>query len=177
MTTTRLSTLAACVAGFLLILGLMTIARGGGVDAGPPEVGAASAEPAAAAPAPASAATPDDSDVLADQLRDVLAGDNLGRAIASVMLIGLVFVVRKYGTSGLPIVGWRFLPSWFGTDRGGVALTFALAVAGAIGHALAADAPVDFKLFESALLVGLTAIGGYVGLRRLWKPKDAGAPV
>lgn len=115
-----------------------------------------------------------DEGVLVDAIGDVIRGDGLGRAVAVIALVGLVWLVRRFGPAmTVPIVGWRLLPAWFSTDRGGVVLTFSMAFLGAIGHAVAADVAVNLGLFWSALLVALTAIGGYAGARRLLWPKDA----
>ena len=117
-----------------------------------------------------------DSDLVRDQFALVLAGDNIARAIAIILLIGLVYVVRRWGRAELPVVGWKLLPAWFATDRGGVVITLALSFLGAIGHALAASSPVNVELFEAAVLTAVGAAGGYVAIRRmLWPPDKAAA--
>jgi hypothetical protein len=113
-----------------------------------------------------------DARIVEDSLRDVVAGDHRGRAIAIVLLIGAVYCFRRWGRAPLPWVGWKILPAWFGSDRGGVVLTLSLAFIGGIGHALAAGAPVNLSLFEAAFMTALAASGGYVGIRRLLWPPD-----
>ena len=57
-------------------------------------------------------------------------------------------------------------------DRGGVIAVFVLAFGGALATAWVAESPLDLKLATTAASIGLMAIGGYTGLKRLIWPKD-----
>jgi hypothetical protein len=82
---------------------------------------------------------------------------------AGLALIGVVWAGRRWGGALLP---------WLKTDRGGVALVLATSTLGALGTAWAAGAAPDGKAALAALQVGLLAIGGYTGLRKLIWPAD-----
>lgn len=140
-------------------------------DGGPGAI-AADVEPPPPVSVPAAPTPPDDADVIKDAFGDVVSGDGRARAIVVILLIGVVYCLRRWAKAPLPWVGWRILPAWFGTDRGGVVLTLVLGFAGAIAHALYADASVDLNLFEAALMVAITAAGGYATVRRMLWPPD-----
>lgn len=117
---------------------------------------------------PTSKATAEESDVH-EAFDDVVAGKNYARALASLLLIGVVWLFRKKGVSFIPGAVGKFLA----TDRGGVLVTLALAFFGALAHALMSSAAISVSLFWAAAMVAVGAIGGYAGLRRLLWPKDA----
>lgn len=160
-------------------------------DAGAPEVVAVDANvdagadtkvtPAApAAPDTTKGAPPappsDDLSVLRKAYDGIVHGDNKWRALAVFLLIGFVFMTRRYGGTPIPVINYPFLPpklyAWFTTDRGGVVLVFMLASMGALGHALAADIAWSFVLVENAVMIGISAAGAYVMARRLANPPD-----
>ena len=87
-------------------------------------------------------------------------------AVTAAVLIAIVWVARKSWALGR----WAF----FKTDRGGVIMAFGLALIGGYGHAVAAthDLTPDFATLKAVAMTALTAIGGYVGLRRLIWPPD-----
>ena len=72
----------------------------------------------------------------------------------------------------LGIGKFRDKVSWFKGDRGGTLLVGGLALLGGLASALAADQSIDFSLLTGAIGVGLTAIGGYTGVKKLIWPSD-----
>ncbi len=56
---------------------------------------------------------------------------------------------------------------WFGTDAGGTMFTFLVAAIGAISTTLVAGQSLSALTAQAALGVGVVAIGGYTGLRKL----------
>lgn len=97
----------------------------------------------------------------AAQLLDAIR-DRDWRLVVSLALIGIVFLARRFGRRLKYLRG----------DRGGVLLTFAVASLATVSATLAADEPFRFESVLAALSMGLTAIGGYVGVRRLLWPRD-----
>jgi hypothetical protein len=153
------------------------------VDAGIPSVdaGAVSVDtgPATAPPATIPTFPPppgDEMSTLRQAYYGVAHGDNKWRALAALLLVGMVYMTRRYGGSPIPVLNKPFLPprvyAWFCTDRGGVALVFLMASMGALGHALAADVVISFVVVENAIMVGVSAAGAYVMARRLAAPAD-----
>jgi len=147
------------------------------VDAGV----AVDAGPATASPAPGALETFPSSDaaemsMIRAAYYGVVHGDNKWRALATLILIGLVYMTRRFGGTPMPVINKPFLPptlyAWFSTDRGGVVLVFLLAVMGALGHALAADVLLTIAVVENAVMVGVSAAGTYVMARRLASPAD-----
>jgi hypothetical protein len=148
------------------------------VDAG---VALADAGPGTASPAPSELPTfpppsGDEMSTLRQAYYGVVHGDNKWRALAALLLVGMVYMTRRYGGSPIPVLNKPFLPpglyAWFSTDRGGVALVFLMASMGALGHALAADVVITFVAVENAFMVGVSAAGAYVMARRLAAPAD-----
>lgn len=153
---------------------LVDAADAGPVDAGP---AALPAPPKEAAPLPPLPAPPSDElSTIRKAYDGVVHGDNKWRALAALLLVGMVYMTRRYGGSPIPVVNKPFLPpgvyAWFCTDRGGVALVFLMASMGALGHALAADVSITFVVVENAVMVGVSAAGTYVMARRLAAPPD-----
>ena len=83
------------------------------------------------------------------------------RMIVASILIGLVYFARRFGKK----------LEFFRSDRGGPILVFGISFGGFIGASLLAASPIDLKLFLTATEVGLMAIGGFIGLRRVLWPK------
>ena len=69
-------------------------------------------------------------------------------------LIALVSVLRRF----LPVMQ---------TDRAGAVAALVLAMLGGLATALASGRPLDLPLVATAIGIGLKAIGGYVGVRKL----------
>lgn len=174
-----LSLLACAVLGAALTLGLLARFASAdgpheGVRQAPPVVIAAAdvAETAptdagdvapSAAPAPAAAhVDPEDPVGLIRAAYNAITGDRSWTLAAGALLSLLVLGVRR--------TPW--LPRWFKTDRGGVALVLGTALATGVSHALLAGASVNLLLVESIVGVAIAAIGGYAGLRRLIWPPD-----
>lgn len=67
-----------------------------------------------------------------------------------LVLIGLVYVTRRW------VLGWV---AWFKTAFGGLVLAFALSLAGTMGVALAAGAPLTLSLAATALSTAAAAAG------------------
>ncbi len=103
------------------------------------------------------------SDPVLDVVNAVVSGDArvIAAAVLSLLMVGLA--------------GLRAKLPWLRTDRGGTVLVLALSVLGAIAAAITSGAAINFKLFLTAFEVGLLAIGGYTGVKRLVWPKDATA--
>lgn len=150
-----------------------------GADAGPADAGA---DESAAAPAPAAspAALPDAEPakpVAVDPPKDELDALKQGyvaittgnwRHVAALALILVTMLVRRFQ---------KKLPKVLRGDRGGVITVFVLSLLGAVGHtALAGASFGSLDLWETAALIALEAIGGFVGVKRLLWPKDEPEP-
>lgn len=88
--------------------------------------------------------------------------------LASLALIALVWLARRYGGRFLPVLT---------TARGGAALALAGGIGGAVATALAAGAPVSVALLLKGLSVGLTAAGGWTVVRKLIFGDQAGEAI
>lgn len=64
-------------------------------------------------------------------------------------------------------VGVQRVVPWFGTDAGGTVWTFLLAGLGSIATTLTAGQPIGLATLSAAVSIGVVAIGGYTGLRKL----------
>lgn len=82
------------------------------------------------------------------------------KLLAALAVVGLVAALRKWG------------PEWVKGDRGGAALAFVVAMAGALVTAFSAGAGFSWQLLADAAAVALTAIGGFVGVKKLLFPAD-----
>lgn len=109
------------------------------------------------------AAAPDDAGGIVTNLYEAGKSRNY-RALAAALCSLVVLLMRRWG-AGL------FKP--LGTDRGGALLALVVGVAGAFATALAAGAPLGFGLVYDGLVMGVTAAGGFVVLKRLVAPRDA----
>lgn len=83
-------------------------------------------------------------------------------AIAALLVL-LVWAVRRWGKEVVP---------WLGTDRGGVLIVLVTSFMAALVSGLADDVRPGWADIEAALVLAVTAIGGYQGLRRLLWPRD-----
>jgi hypothetical protein len=121
-----------------------------------------------AASSPAAPATPDPETNPAGFLEDSYNAVRSGNWIhfAALLLIGLTWLARKPWALGR----WAF----FKTDRGGVAMAFGLSILGGLGTALAAlgKFPTDLATYKAIAMTAVTAMGGYVALKRLLWPAD-----
>lgn len=91
--------------------------------------------------------------------------DGNWKGAAAALIILLVWAGRKFGEK------WSF----FRSDRGGPVLVFALSFGTALIASGLATEPMSLKLFITAAEVGLMAMGGFVGLKRVIWPKDNSA--
>jgi len=96
---------------------------------------------------------------------------------AAMFVILIVFALRNWGLGLLKFVKLDRMGKWLSsTDRGGVTLAVSVAVAGAIAHALYTHAHIDLELARSVLRVAVEAMGGFAGIKKLFKPvKEAAA--
>ena len=62
--------------------------------------------------------------------------------------------------------------AFFKGDRGGIVAIFTLSAVGALATSLFADGAIDATMFLRAAEVGLLAIGGFVGFKKLVWPSD-----
>ena len=115
-------------------------------------------------PTPAETAQADPIGTAGQLVADVRAGD--WRHAAALVLALLMLGLGKLRNS------WAPAKRFFGGDRGGAVLVGLLAVVGALSTALVADAPLDWRLFAGALMTAWTAVGGYIWVKRIWRPKD-----
>jgi hypothetical protein len=63
---------------------------------------------------------------------------------------------------------------WFATDAGATVWTFVLATIGAAATSLSLGQPLSLITLQAAFGVGVVAIGGYTGLRKLLGPSGVG---
>lgn len=63
-------------------------------------------------------------------------------------------------------VGTKFIP-WLGTSEGGTALAMLTTIGSVLGAAALGGVPITWSLVGKAAATGFSAIGGYVGARRL----------
>lgn len=97
---------------------------------------------------------------LGAMVQAVAAGD--WKWLAVLAVIGLTFAVRKYGTKLPGAVG-----SFLATSRGGAVTALVFALVCALAPAIAGKVPWSVALVKDAVLLGFTAIGGWVGVRRI----------
>lgn len=77
-----------------------------------------------------------------------------------LFFVALVAILKKFGTKWIP---------WLGTSEGGTVLALATATASVLGAAALSGVPITVGLLWNALLAGATAIGGYIGVRRIFR--------
>lgn len=80
------------------------------------------------------------------------------RVVAVLGVIALVWVAKRYGSKR-----WAFL----GTSRGGALLALAAGLVSTFAPAILAGTPFNLKLVLDAVMLGVTAAGGWVMVRRL----------
>jgi hypothetical protein len=85
------------------------------------------------------------------------------RAVAAALLLAAVYVLRRWGAKWLAPLG---------TDRGGALTVLLVGVLGAFSTALTAGKPLGLSLVYDGLMMGLTAAGGWVVVKRIVSPKD-----
>lgn len=57
-------------------------------------------------------------------------------------------------------------------DRAGVVILFTMSAAGALVTSLLGNAPIDYLIFVRAFEIGLLAMGGFLGVKKLFWPSD-----
>lgn len=57
-------------------------------------------------------------------------------------------------------------------DRAGVVILFTMSAAGALVTSLLGNAPVDYRMFVAAFEIGLYAMGGFLGFKKLFWPSE-----
>ncbi len=87
---------------------------------------------------------------------------------ASLALVGVVFLARKFLTAKVPFLG---------TQAGGAILTIATSFAGAAGTALLTGQPMSWLLALAAAKVAFTAAGGWTLVSHLFTLLQTGDPV
>lgn len=160
---------AAFVACFIALVLWMPIAHTQDAGSADPatvalDAGTATGPVVAAPVAPAVPAITDpghDPDFLDKLLK--AADTSNWRMLAVLIVIGAVWLLRTVGGKK-----WAVLK----TDRAGAICTLALGTAGAIGNALAAGSDITLRLFINGLMVGITAAGGWVVMKKLFFPSD-----
>ncbi|NTX39841.1 hypothetical protein HUA78_35930 [Myxococcus sp. CA033] len=101
--------------------------------------------------------SPEQFEVFAQLLFNAVTSQNYA-LVASLVVVLLVFLLRKFGGTFVP---------FFNTDRGGAVLVLGVSLAGAVANALAAGAPFSLSLMLTAVKVALTAAGGFTLVKRL----------
>jgi hypothetical protein len=113
----------------------------------------------AAAPLP----NPDDGPAILNQLLDAIGSGNW-RLVASLIVVGLVWLMRRFATRVHP---------WFGTDRGGVAVALLGGLLAVAAGELAAGRGFTVQTVANGISLAIAAAGGWVMVRRLVSPPDA----
>jgi hypothetical protein len=139
------------------------------------DAGVAASQPTATSPVDA-AVTAGDPGTLAQRTYEAVQAGQYAPA-AILALIALVWGLRKWGDK-LPVIGPR-LHGWSNTDRGGACTVFVTALLGAILHTVSAGgfAAVNGSTLKAGLIIGLGAIGGFTGARKILFPSDKVVPV
>jgi len=102
-------------------------------------------------------ASPDDPNAFFGAIVTAVQGGQW-RVVAVLAVVALVWAAKRWGSTY-----WPFL----GTSRGGALLALAAGLVSTLGPALVAGTPFSLKLLLDALLLGVTAAGGWVVVRRL----------
>jgi hypothetical protein len=107
-------------------------------------------------------------DFLMETFKAVQSGN--WTAVTAMVLIGIVWLARKPWALGRV--------AFFKTDRGGVIMALGLALVGGLGHAIAAAGkfPSDLATYKAIGMTAVTAMGGYVALKRLIWPAEKKQP-
>lgn len=104
---------------------------------------------------------PSNTDAFLQAIVDAITGGQW-RAVVVLAAVGGVYLLRTFGTKIPGKVG-EFLAS----NRGGAVLALLFAVVSGLGTMVLAGKAITFKAVLDVLLLGFTAIGGWVGVRRL----------
>lgn len=104
---------------------------------------------------------PSNTDAFLQAIVDAITGGQW-RAVVVLVAVGAVYALRSGGTK-LPGKLGVFLAS----SRGGAVLALAFAVVSGLGALVLAGKAITLKSVLDVLLLGFTAIGGWVGVRRL----------
>lgn len=86
------------------------------------------------------------------------------KLVGGLGLTGLVFALRTWGAKLVP---------WFASKSGGLALSFAISLAGTIGLALGAGADITWRTILAALGTAATAAGLWEWLKSYIPSADA----
>jgi hypothetical protein len=78
--------------------------------------------------------------------------------VGVLVFVAVTWVARRIGMKAIP---------WLGTSEGGTVLALLTTSASVLGAAALGGVPVTWTLLWQALGAAFTAIGGYVGVRRL----------
>jgi hypothetical protein len=160
---------------FLLVLILLSVLVGCSAvraeEAPPPGDSVSVVAPAVVAPATqpvvAPAAVPDPGADPIGYAQSTVSAAKAGKwlALVGLLIIGLVWCVRRWGSKLVP---------WLGTDRGGVATALVC------GFLVSLASTAITGVISTAAIVGaveqaVIAVGGYVALKKLIWPSDAKA--
>lgn len=104
---------------------------------------------------------PANTDAFLQAIVDAITGGQW-RAVVVLAAVGAVYLLRTFGTKIPGAVG-----TFLGSNRGGAVLALLFAVVSGLGAMVLAGKAITFKAVLDVLLLGFTAIGGWVGVRRL----------
>lgn len=104
---------------------------------------------------------PSNTDAFLQAIVDAITGGQW-RAVVVLVAVGAVYALRAGGTK-LPGKLGAFLAS----SRGGAVLALLFAVVSGLGALVLAGKAITLKSVLDVLLLGFTAIGGWVGVRRI----------
>lgn len=154
----------AAVPADVLALAAMTPEAGPPMgDAGPAGMIDAGAKMSPATTTPAVVVAPDANPLgFLESLFNAAKAGNW-RLLSALALVGLVYVIRKFGQKALP---------WLGTDRGGAVSALVVGVAGSLSLALMSSAPINAAMIVNGLGLGVMAAGGFVVVKRILFPSD-----
>jgi len=85
------------------------------------------------------------------------------RLLGGLASILVVWVLRKFLAPHV---------KWFGTDRGGACMALIVGVLGAVGHVLMSSQPWGFQMISDAVVMAVTAAGGWAMMKKLVSPSD-----
>lgn len=95
-------------------------------------------------------------------LARIKAGD--WKAVVALAVVGFVWLVRKYGALKFPVLK---------TDRWSALLTLLSGVVGGAAYVFVNGGTVDARAVFDGVMVGATAAGGYVLVKKIVWPDDA----
>ena len=106
--------------------------------------------------------SPDDLSAFFKAVVDAVQGGQW-RVVAVLGVVALVWAAKKFGAKWLPVLA---------TSRGGALLAVLGGIVSTFAPALLSGTPFTLKLALDALLLGITAAGGWVVVRRLMFGED-----